>query len=128
MKLTPSDISNEHFQYECGMLQSIGNLIPQILGKGLIFNIYHQAFCTHAWNLLNFLDAPKDESLARDREKYLEMIRNQILTLDFDKRTGNFDEKIIWPRDHKRMVEIINSKLSEYGLHMAVKAFDETTS
>jgi hypothetical protein len=112
------DPKNEHFNYECAQLVRSYNAIKHahLIGDGQGFNMPHVAFCTHANNLMRFL--PQEIESGDEKEKYIAMIRDQVLTLDLSARTAKFEEKLLFPRDYKRIMEIINEQLHTINLSL----------
>jgi hypothetical protein len=100
-----SEPLNHHVSYELQMLfgtragmktlmesVAIPELVPGANNGQFLFNVLHEDFCLHAWNLIVYFDGlyPKDDNIRR----ILKMIDTQIVTLIPEHRTAKADEKI----------------------------------
>jgi hypothetical protein len=96
---------NHHVSYELQMLFGSRAAMKTIMGGietpefvpnanngQFLFNVLHEDFCLHAWNLIVYFDGqnPKDDNIRR----ILKMINTQIITLIPEHRTAKADEKI----------------------------------
>lgn len=119
--ITNEIATSEHFNYECAMLQYCFNRLVRLVTNGANpaeFNLTHEAFVVHAKNLFLIVEDP-DPTYDKDWEeyhKYLDMMLSQVLTFHLEKRTSKFEEKLQFPKDHLRILEIINKRMKQNGL------------
>jgi hypothetical protein len=117
------DFKNEHVSYEISMLQHCFRRLaaPRYTGDQADWNAFHESFCVHARNLLNFLPIRVVSTDLSDQE-YIQAIENQVVTLDLDRRTVSVStkdrlfsakDKIAFPHDHIRILNLVQDRLPD---------------
>lgn len=122
-------IKNEHFQYEMGMMQQAYKTLVSGC-DALKFNVYHECFMLHAYNLFKFLEQPRE--FEDEIDEYERRIEEQILTLDLARRNITNIKKTkldLNNGDHKRIFELINECLkAEYDVTLDIPEKPEPTT
>jgi len=85
-------IPDEHAVYEYSMLKGCYKLLSEGINDAFTFNVLHESFCIHAYNLIGYLRTPKLIPI-HPLDDLEDKINNQVLTLT-ENRTSNFDEKL----------------------------------